>query len=100
MDDYLWENDRTAARIYGPVIMKPAPAGQTLISSGVDIWNKSVRYPIIDTWLKRKNYHADAGEGMDNYKVGPGRGCGGLGVFNGGACYVSQNWATQAFNHT
>ncbi len=95
MDDYLWENDRTAARIYGPVIMKPAPAGQALISSGVDIWNKSVRYPIIDTWLKRKNYHADAGEGMDNYKVGPGRGCGGLGVFNGGTCYVSQNWATQ-----
>lgn len=95
MDDYLWENDRTAARIYGPVIMQPAPAGQKLISSGVDIWNKSVRYPIIDTWLKRKNYHADAGEGMDNYKVGPSRGCGGLGIFNGGRCYVSQNWATQ-----
>jgi len=95
MDDYLWENDRTAARIYGPVIMKPAPAGQTLVSSGIDIWNKSVRYPIIDAWLKRKNYHADQGEGMDNYKVGPGRGCGGLGVFNAGACYVSQNWATQ-----
>jgi len=95
MDDYLWENDRTAARVYGPVIMKPAPAGQSLVSSGIDIWNKSVRYPIIDTWLKRKNYHADEGEGMDNYKVGPGRGCGGLGVFNAGTCYVSQNWATQ-----
>lgn len=95
MDDYLWENDRTAARVYGPVIMKPAPAGQALVSSGVDIWNKSVRYPIIDKWLKRKNYHADEGEGMDNYKVGPGRGCGGLGVFNAGTCYVSQNWATQ-----
>lgn len=95
MDDYLWENDRTAARIYGPVIMKPAPAGQSLVSSGIDIWNKSVRYPIIDKWLKRKNYHADEGEGMDNYKVGPGRGCGGLGVFNAGTCFVSQNWATQ-----
>jgi rhamnogalacturonyl hydrolase YesR len=95
MDDYLWENDRTACRIYGPVIMKPAPAGQTLISSGVDIWNKSVRYPIIDAWLKRKNYHHDEGEGMDNYKVGPSRGCGGFGVVSGDACFVSQNWATQ-----
>ncbi|MDD4101533.1 MAG: glycoside hydrolase family 88 protein [Kiritimatiellae bacterium] len=95
MDDYLWENDRIAARVYGPVIMKPAPAGQSLISSGVDVWNKSVSYPIIDKWLKRKNYHADAGEGMDNYKVGPGRGCGGLGIFNSGNCYVSQNWVTQ-----
>ena len=95
MDDYLWENDRTAARIYGPAIMKPAPAGQSLVSSGIDIWNKSVRYPIIDKWLKRQNYHADEGEGMDNYKVGPGRGCGGLGVFNAGTCFVSQNWATQ-----
>jgi rhamnogalacturonyl hydrolase YesR len=95
MDDYLWENDRTACRVYGPVIMKPAPAGQTLISSGVDIWNKSVRYPIIDKWLKRKNYHHDEGEGMDNYKVGPSRGCGGLGVFTAGTCTVSQNWSTQ-----
>ena len=95
MDDYLWENDRTAARIYGPVIMKPAPAGQALVSSGVDIWNKSVRYPIIDKFLARKNYHHDDGEGMDNYKVGPGRGCGGLGVFNAGTCYVSQNWVSQ-----
>lgn len=95
MDDYLWENDRTACRIYGPIIMQPAPAGQKLVSSGVDIWNKKVRYPIIDKWIKRKNYHHDDGEGMDNYKVGPGRGCGGFGVFNAGTCYVSQNWATQ-----
>jgi rhamnogalacturonyl hydrolase YesR len=95
MDDFLWENDRTAGRIYGPVIMKPAPAGQELVSSGVDIWNKRVRYPIVDKWLKQKDYHNDHGEGMDNYKVGPGRGCGGFGVFNAGTCYVSQNWATQ-----
>ena len=97
MDDYLWENDRTACRIYGPVIMQPAPKGQKLVSSGVDIWNKSVRYPVIDKWLKRKNYHADEGEGMDNYKVGPSRGCGGFGVFSGPDCYVSQNWATQKY---
>jgi hypothetical protein len=32
---------------------------------------------------------------MDNYKVGPSRGCGGLGVFTAGTCTVSQNWSTQ-----
>jgi hypothetical protein len=32
---------------------------------------------------------------MDNYKVGPPRGCGGFGVFSGADCYVSENWATQ-----
>ena len=95
LDDFLWENDRTAGRIYGPIIMKPAPVGQGLVSSGIDIWNKSVRYPVVDKWLKNGKYHDDHGEGMDNFSVGPSRGAGGLGVFNAGACYVSQNWATQ-----
>ncbi len=94
MDDVLWENDRTAARLYGPGVMRPAPAGEGLVSSGVDVWNKSVSYPVIDKWLALKKYHTDAGEGMDNYKVGPGRGCGGFGAFQAGTCYVSQNWAT------
>ncbi|MDR2850057.1 MAG: glycoside hydrolase family 88 protein [Verrucomicrobiota bacterium] len=95
LDDFLWENDRTAGRIYGPVIMKPAPVGQGLVSSGIDIWNKRVPYPVVDKWLKAGHYHDDHGEGMDNFSVGPSRGAGGLGVFNGGACAVSQNWATQ-----
>jgi rhamnogalacturonyl hydrolase YesR len=95
LDDFLWENDRTAGRIYGPVIMQPAPAGQGLVSSGIDIWNKRVRYPIVDKWLKQGHYHDDHGEGMDNFSVGPSRGAGGLGVFNAGTCTVSRNWATQ-----
>jgi len=95
MDDYLWENDRTAHRIYGPVIMKPAPDGESLVSSGVDVWSKCVRYPVINKWLKRKSYHSNEGEGMDNYKVGPGRGCGGFAVVEGGTAYVSRNWTTQ-----
>lgn len=95
LDDFLWENDRTAGRIYGPAVMQPAPAGEGLVSSGVDIWNKRVRYPIINKWLKQGKYHDDHGEGMDNFSVGPNRGAGGLGVFNADTCYVSKNWATQ-----
>ena len=95
MDDYGWENDRIAARMYGPMVMQPAPKGEGLISSGIDVWNKSVRYPIMAKFIKNGHYHTDHGEGMDHYKVGPGRGCGGFGVYNKGAFYHSANWAEQ-----
>ncbi|MEI7901031.1 MAG: DUF4861 family protein [bacterium] len=94
MDDYAWENDRMAYRIYGPKVSEPAPAGEGLVSSGVDVWCKRVRHPVIDAWYKRGQYHEDHGEGLDFYKVGPERGCGGLGIFRNGMCFVSGNWAT------
>ena len=95
MDDYAWENDRMAYRIYGPKLTQPAPAGEGLVSSGVDVWCKRVRHPVIDTWYKSGKYHNDNGEGCDFYKVGTARGCGGLGIFRDGACFISGNWATQ-----
>jgi rhamnogalacturonyl hydrolase YesR len=95
MDDYAWENDRMAYRMYGPKLSQPAPAGEGLVSSGVDVWCKRVRHPVIDAWYTSGKYHADHGEGCDFYKVGTGRGCGGLGIFRDGACFVSGNWATQ-----
>lgn len=95
MDDFLWESDRTAGRIYGPTVAQPAPTGEGLVSSGIDVWSKRVRYPIIDKWLAHKKYHIDHGEGLDYYKVGVDRGCGGLGIYHAGNWYVSKNWATQ-----
>ncbi len=94
MDDFAWENDRMAYRIYGPAVSLPPPQGEGLHSSGIDVWCKKVRHPVINTWYKHRRYHDDHGEGMDFYKVGPGRGCGGLGVFHAGAFHVSGNWAT------
>ena len=101
MDDYAWENDKFGMRAYGPVIMEPAPAGQTLISSGIDVLCKRVSYPIFTTWMnpdhiKRfKSYHKNHGEGMDNYKVGTSRGTGGIAQFEGGVWSRSINWAEQ-----
>ena len=95
MDDYAWENDRMAYRVYGPKVSEPAPAGEGLVSSGVDVWCKRVRHPVIDAWYKSGKYHEDQGEGCDFYKVGTGRGCGGLGVFRDGTCFVSGNRVTQ-----
>ncbi len=95
LDDYLWENDKTAWRVYGPGVAQPPPKGEGLVSSGVDVWSKKVSYPIIDKWLKIGHYHTDTGEGMDNYKVGTARGCGGFAVWRGGKAYCAGNWASQ-----
>jgi hypothetical protein len=38
-DDILWENDRTAHRIYGHALEAAEPPS----SSGIDAWGKSVR---------------------------------------------------------
>ena len=90
LDDFAWESDRIAHRVYGPAIMTDPK--EHLVSSGVDVWVKSVRQPVIDKWYKSGNYHKDNGEGLDNYKVGTARGCGGLGIWDGRKSYVSSNF--------
>ncbi len=95
MDDYAWENDRIAFRIYGPALMEKPPRGEGLVSSGIDVWLKRTRHPVIEKWYKSKSYHKDSGEGLDCYKVGSGRGCGGVAVLVDGKFYVSRNWKLQ-----
>jgi hypothetical protein len=80
MDDFAWENDRIAFRMYGPALGKAEPNAS---GSGVDVFVKKVRHPVINKWYARNDYHRDHGEGVDYYKVGTTRGCGGLGVWNG-----------------
>ncbi len=95
LDDYLWENDKTAWRIYGPAVAQPPPKGEGLVSSGVDVWSKKVSRPVIDKWLKEGRYHTDKGEGMDAYKVGTSCGAGGFAVWRGGAARSAGNWRSQ-----
>ena len=95
MDDYAWENDRIAFRVYGPMLTEKPPKGEGLVSSSVDVWVKRTRNLVINKWYKSKKYHEDHGEGLDNYKCGKGRGCGGIGVWVDGALHPSANWATQ-----
>ena len=98
-DDYAWENDKVAFRVYGPTAQKMIEEnieGGTL-SSGVDCWLKRVNYPIINKWYKKYTektgtYHKDTGEGLDNYHVGTSRGCGGIAVKVDSNYYVSKNF--------
>jgi len=87
-DDILWENDRTAHRIYGPALEQYEPPS----TSGIDAWGKSVRYPFMTRQLKTGDQHAYHGEGIDYYNVKTWRGAGGLGVWDGGKLWVSRNW--------
>jgi len=89
LDDFTWENDRIAFRMYGPE-MWTIPAKRC--GSGVDVWVKKVRYPIINKWYKRKSYHRDEGEGADIYKVGKTLGCGGLGFWADGKLQLNRHF--------
>ncbi|MEP3390116.1 MAG: DUF4861 family protein [Reichenbachiella sp.] len=84
-DDYAWENDKVAFRVFGPTAQKMAEDGIKggTLSSGVDCWLKRVETPIIDLWYGRylndsQAYHHDHGEGLDDFHVGVSRGCGGI----------------------
>ena len=99
-DDFAWENDKVAFRVYGPKGQTEASrgvAGSTL-SSGIDIWLKRVSYPIINKWYQKNvespgYYHIDHGEGYDPYHVGGSRGTGGTGIWQNDSLYVSKNFA-------
>lgn len=89
-DDFAWENDRIAHRVYGPALLK----GERSAISGVDVWLKSVPAPVIDARYKKNDYHKDHGDGLDCYGVGQSRGCGGGAILSGGKWYPAGNYTT------
>ena len=84
-DDFTWENDKVAFRVYGP-----ASGGKGQVS-GVDAWLKKVPYSVIDKWyaghLAGKSYHEDHGEGYDPFHVGDSRGVGGTAIWVDGKAW-------------
>ena len=102
VDDYAWENDRVAFRVYGPKGQQEALQGikSSTLSSGVDIWLKRTDLPVINKWYKGyltdpMYYHKDTrGEGYDPYHVGNSRGTGGIGIWKDDKLQVSQNFVT------
>ena len=92
LDDFAWENDRIAFRMYGPALWKQEA---DKCGSGIDVWVKKVRYPIINKWYRSGHYHKDTGEGADLYNVGTSRGCGGTAIWRGGTLHTSANWVAQ-----
>jgi hypothetical protein len=99
-DDFAWENQLVAYRIYGPALQATGE-----ITSGIDVWSKRVPNFVINTFYKREaegqrtknpalSYHKDNGQGLDSYEVGPSRGCGGTAVFADGKLFTSKNYTS------
>lgn len=90
-DDFAWENDRVAQRMYGPALEFET------ITSGVDAWGKCVPYPVVEKFIREyalngTPYHLNHGEGGDFYKVGPSLGCGGMAPFADGRVRLPRNF--------
>ena len=90
-ENICWENDRIAFRVYGSPV-------KNRVSSGIDIWTKSVDYPIISKWYDQNNqgksYHENHGEGLDFYHVAYVRGLGGTAIWRNGKPYISAPYTT------
>jgi len=89
-DDFAWENDRIAHRMYGAAL--ETWQKEPLTSSAVDVWLKRTRRLVINDWYMLDDYHHDNGEGGDFYPAGRSRGCGGSGLWRDGRLVVSKNF--------
>lgn len=86
-DDYAWENDIVAFRIYGKALE------EEMISPGVDVWCKKGGKLVIDEWYKLNDYHHNHGDGMDCYKVGVSLGAGASVPVVDTVLFFPHNWA-------
>jgi hypothetical protein len=94
-DDFAWENDRVAFRIYGPALVDVDGP-----SNGLDFWYKRTSDLIVDKWYKNDltgglSYHEDHGEGLDGYNVGRTLGGGMMAPYAGKKLWLNENFVRQ-----
>ncbi len=92
-DDFVWENDRVAFRIYGAALAaKDGP------SNGIDALYKRSEDMVIDKWYVDElqnglSYHNDNGTGLDDFNVKRTLGAGGMAPFIDGKPVLNVNFA-------
>ncbi len=86
-DDFAWENDRIAFRMYGPAL---EATGE--VSNGIDVWVKSTDSLVIDGWYSQNDYHRDHGQGFDGYKVGRTLGAGAMAPYSDQKLWLGNNF--------
>ncbi|MEO8821792.1 MAG: DUF4861 family protein [Ginsengibacter sp.] len=90
-DDFAWENDRIAFRVYGKALEKIPNE----MAYGQDVWAKRTSDLIINKWYKSGDYHVDHGQGLDFYDVGFSLGSGSSDPYVDDSIYYSKNFRTQ-----
>ena len=86
-DDFAWENDKVAYRMYGKALETRKDN-----AFGVDVWAKRTSKLVIDDWYKSGDYHADHGDGLDYYSVGLTLGAGDIAPIVNDSIYFSKNY--------
>ena len=86
-DDFAWENEYAAFRMYGPALRPENP------SNGVDLWLKTSPELVVDSFYYREHvlglpYHINYGKGLDCYKVAHTCGAGGVVVIANDSLYI------------
>ncbi|WP_243346787.1 DUF4861 domain-containing protein [Parabacteroides sp. FAFU027] len=94
-DDYAWENDRSAYRVYGPAL-QPIDGP----SNGIDVWSKRTEELVINEryageTAKPGYYHEDHGNGLDFYKVGRTLGAGAMAPYSNNTMWLANNFVRQ-----
>ncbi len=89
-EDFAWENDKIAFRMYGKELEK-TPSEMGL---GMDVWVKRVSRMILNERYKRGEYHIDHGDGMDYYHVGMTMGAGNMAPFVNDSIVASKNYVS------
>ena len=87
-DDFGWENDKIAFRMYG----KALEESPSEMAYGMDVWVKRTDRLILNERYKRGNYHTDIGDGLDYYQVGSTLGAGDIAPFVNDSIYYPKNY--------
>jgi hypothetical protein len=86
-DDFAWENDKVAYRMYGKALETRSDN-----AFGIDVWVKRTDKLVINDWYKTGDYHKDHGDGMDYYSVGLTLGAGDIAPYHMDSIYFSKNY--------
>jgi len=87
-EDFAWENDKIAFRMYGKELENTPKE----MAYGIDVWVKSTERMVINERYKRGKYHENLGDGMDYYHVGLTLGAGNMAPYLNDSIYYSRNY--------
>ncbi len=86
-DDFAWENDKIAFRMYGKAL-----EGTKENAYGIDVWVKRTDKLVLNERYKKADYHVDHGDGLDYYHVGFSLGAGNIAPYINDSIWYSKNY--------
>jgi hypothetical protein len=87
-EDFAWENDKIAFRMYGKELEQTPKEN----AYGIDVWVKCTSRMILNERYKKGEYHVDHGDGLDYYHVGFTLGAGNIMPYSNDSIYYSKNY--------